>query len=643
MRPKAPRRRARRARWFREDVFAWLTFFLASSSALLGANLWLNRRVLPRDRSFPDAVSDPKILILAFDRIVNQPAPRKIDARELRQHLEALRDAGYVAVSLRAILGFFESGTPLPEKSLLLTFDHGYLSTYDAVDPILRDLGWSAVLFVMTERQDRRDPFFVYWDRIEHMVASGLWEIGSHGHRGHDPIAVDEKGTEGPFFIRTMWLADQGRVETWEEFSKRVSLDHRRAKRLLEDHTGGPILAYAPPLRDVAGLSAAPEAHEITDRIVRSTYRLALYDDRFGVNDRLSDPHRLKRLRVEPSWSTEELMQRVHYAMGDVSPKGSSDEERWVTGSGTARREGDELVVEGKKRADLWRAGSQRAEDWEVELDFWSDGGELWIVQESDRGPELWRWGGTATRTYLQTRRPGERTDVVKSYRASITPGRWHHLRLVKRGLGIWVEMDSQAVRDHPTFLPGRWRGNVGLVQWNPGEARLRVKHLRFRTIPFEARVIDSTFPPEEIQAAIADAPELAAISPRLPERNGEISTHTRDDELVELLSRRFGWEVVPTIRIPGGPAADSAAALRMALALAASGDYSGLRIELDSVRPLEKSHLNRLFEQKARELDWRPGRLVVVDLGGPRELLQGRITRPRTETETGTGTATGK
>jgi peptidoglycan/xylan/chitin deacetylase (PgdA/CDA1 family) len=607
------RRRRPKARWFREDLVGWLLVAAASSSILLATDYWLNRRVLPADREFPSAVPEPKILALAFDRIVSEPAPNKITGDELRRHLRTLESAGFVAVSLEALARFYENGDPLPEKSLVLTFDHGYLSTYNAVDPVLRELGWPAVLFVMTERQERRDPFFVYWDRVEHMIASGLWEIGSHGHFGHDPIPVDAAGGTGPFFIRRLWLVEAGRIESWQEFSERVQRDHDRAKSILSQRTGREILAYAPPLRDVAGLSAAPEAHQVTREIVESTYRLAFFDDRFGVNDGRSDPKRLKRLRVEPGLGPEELGRRIQFALGGATPKEMSWAEPWVSGSGEGTLEGEELVLRGLRRADVWRAGSQWVEDWELEGDVYTDGGELWVVQESDSGPEQWRIGGTAGRTYLQTRTPGERTEVVESYRAAMDPSRWHHLKLIKRGAGVWVALDGEPLSDHPTYLPGRWRGNVGIVHWNPGETGVRLRGLRFREVPFSARVLPSSLPSAEIQAAIADAPLLSALSPRLFEIDAMgLFRAPIDDELLRILSHRFGWEIVPTVRISGADPEVSSAALEQILSEVES--FEGLRVEWSGASEALRKTVVSALETRARELSWKAGRLVVSE-----------------------------
>jgi peptidoglycan/xylan/chitin deacetylase (PgdA/CDA1 family) len=612
-------KRQPRTRWFREDVVAWLLVVAGSSSILLAADYWLHRRVLPPDRDLPAAVPEAKILALAFDRIVSEPAPNKITGDELRRHLRALQSAGFVAVSLDALARFYHGSDPLPEKSMILTFDHGYLSTYDVVDPLLRELGWPAVLFVMTERQERRDPFFVYWDRVDRMVASGLWEIGSHGHHGHDPIPVDEAGGTGPFFIRARFVPEAGRLESWEEFRDRVRRDHDRAKSSLSERTGREILAYAPPLRDVAGLSAAPEAHETMREIVGSTYRLAFFDDRFGVNDRRSNPRRLKRLRVDPSWTPEELLRRVSFSIGGAmskEPQAEAGWGPWASGSGEAQVEGDELGLRGRRRADLWRAGSQWVEDWELEGYVHSNGGELWVVQESSEGPEQWRFGGTSERIYLQTRSPGERTDVVASYEAAMFPSRWHHLLVVKRGTGVFAALDGKPLGEHPTYLPGSWRGNVGIVHWNPGETELRVRGLRFREIPFGARVLSSSLPTEEIQAAIAEAPRLAALSPRLFEIDAMgLSRAPLDFDLLRILARRFGWEIVPTVRISGADPEVSSLALEEILSGVES--FSGLRVEWSGASNALRKSVVSALETRARELAWKDGRLLVVESEG--------------------------
>jgi hypothetical protein len=343
---------------------------------------------------------------------------------------------------------------------------------------------------------------------------------------------------------------------------------------------------------------------------VESTYRLSFYDDRFGVNDRRSDPKRLKRLRVEPGWTSEELLRRIHLSMTGPASVRASWSEAWFSGSGEAALQGEELVLGGEDRADVFRAGSQWVEDWELEGELYIEGGEIWVVQESDQGPEQWRFGGTSERTFLQMRSPGERTEVVATYRTAIEPFRWHRFQLVKRGLGVWAALDSEPLGEHPDYLPGRWRGNVGIVHGNPGRNGARLRGLRFREVPFEARVVPSSLPLGDIQAAIAEQAYLSGLSPRLFEIDGRgLHRTAADRELLRILSHRFGWEIVPTVRISSVHSERILGALEAILS--GTESVSGLRIEWDPAAEALQGAVDSVLEARARELSWKAGRLV--------------------------------
>src|SRR5262245_33132828 len=325
------RRRAYRARTFFKDAVAWLALITLGGAALLSWRYWAYRPLLA---SAPEAgVANPLIVALAYDRVVEDVDGSHVDREQLRKQLEALRDDGFQAIGLETLARFYRGELEsLPSRSLVLTFDHGYLSTADAVDPVLRDLKWPAAMFVMTERQERRDPYFLYWPRLRRMAASGLWEIGSHGRMGHIPIPVDAEGNEGPFFIRRAFLPAEDREETAEAFAARALRDQQMARETLEEQVGRPVIAYAPPLKDVAIASIDPEVVKAHEQAVKTFHAIAFVDDLFGVNDRYSDPHHLKRMRVAARWLPDALEKRVAMALGQDPGKGT-ELGRWVTRS----------------------------------------------------------------------------------------------------------------------------------------------------------------------------------------------------------------------------------------------------------------------------------------------------------------------
>src|ERR1700741_2937317 len=62
-----------------------------------------------------------------------------------------LKSQGYRVVSLKEFLEFVSLKRQLPRKSLVLTFDDGYRAFIQYAYPVLKELGFTATLFVYTD------------------------------------------------------------------------------------------------------------------------------------------------------------------------------------------------------------------------------------------------------------------------------------------------------------------------------------------------------------------------------------------------------------------------------------------------------------------------------------------------------------
>ena len=99
-----------------------------------------------------------------------------------RRDMQWLIDSGYSFY----LPGEVADGAFLAKKSVMVTFDDGYVSGYTLVMPILRELGAKAVVAVIVRRQEENWPTALTWDMCREMVASGLVEIGSHTYDCHE-------------------------------------------------------------------------------------------------------------------------------------------------------------------------------------------------------------------------------------------------------------------------------------------------------------------------------------------------------------------------------------------------------------------------------------------------------------------------
>lgn len=66
----------------------------------------------------------------------------------------------FTVISLNDLLNHLDSGTAIPQKALLLTFDDGLREIYDNVAPILLQRGISATIFVSSGFLDNKKLFF---------------------------------------------------------------------------------------------------------------------------------------------------------------------------------------------------------------------------------------------------------------------------------------------------------------------------------------------------------------------------------------------------------------------------------------------------------------------------------------------------
>ncbi len=99
------------------------------------------------------------------------------------RQLDAIQAAGYTTISLYDLQAHLWEGAPLPEKSVVITFDDAYRDNYTNAFPLLSERGMIATIFVVTDFMDEERPGYLTWEMAREMFAAGI-SIESHG-RNH--------------------------------------------------------------------------------------------------------------------------------------------------------------------------------------------------------------------------------------------------------------------------------------------------------------------------------------------------------------------------------------------------------------------------------------------------------------------------
>ena len=94
----------------------------------------------------------------------------------LEAQLDWLAARGYTTILPGDLAAWFDAGTPLPPRPVMLTFDDGFPDWVTTVLPLLRARGMTAEFYVTIDAvKDGRLP----WDRVRELAAAGMG-IGGH-------------------------------------------------------------------------------------------------------------------------------------------------------------------------------------------------------------------------------------------------------------------------------------------------------------------------------------------------------------------------------------------------------------------------------------------------------------------------------
>jgi len=101
-----------------------------------------------------------------------------LPAEKFEEHLKYLKDNGYYTLTLTDLYDYFVKDTPVPEKSVVLTFDDGYRDNYTVMFPLLKKYNFKATIFVITSNIDKDDNSLTTSNLLE-MEKQGI-DIESH-------------------------------------------------------------------------------------------------------------------------------------------------------------------------------------------------------------------------------------------------------------------------------------------------------------------------------------------------------------------------------------------------------------------------------------------------------------------------------
>lgn len=181
----------------------------------------------------------------------------------LEKQLKYINDNKFTTITIRELYDYLKNNKPIPEKSIVITFDDGYMNNYTEAFPILKALNMKATIFCVGNSLD--GSYYLSHEAIKEMSDYGI-DIESHtvNHVHLDTLSYDEQ-----------------------------LLEMKKSKEILENITGKEVSSIAYPFGDynTDTVKAAKQAG----------YSLG-FTTNLGLSDRSDDIFELDRIYISSNY-----------------------------------------------------------------------------------------------------------------------------------------------------------------------------------------------------------------------------------------------------------------------------------------------------------------------------------------------------
>jgi peptidoglycan/xylan/chitin deacetylase (PgdA/CDA1 family) len=195
-----------------------------------------------------------------------------MSAKGFEEQMRYLKANGYRVVTLKEYVEFVSLQRQLPQKSVLITFDDGYRSFLRYGYPVLKELGFSATLFIYTDYVAAGGNAFT-WPELKKLSDEGFF-IQAHSKSHGDMVRARGEGAA--------------------EYDRRLEAELVQPKALFQK-----FLGYAP---DIIAYPYGRQDDVVAQRTKDRGYVAAFTVRRQGSQS-FVDPHRIHRIQIYPEMS----------------------------------------------------------------------------------------------------------------------------------------------------------------------------------------------------------------------------------------------------------------------------------------------------------------------------------------------------
>jgi hypothetical protein len=338
---------------------------------------------------------DPGFIALSYFGVDRAGTSSLISTQRLEEHMNALKRNGYVTISQKDMMEYYEKGTPLPENSLFLMFEDGRRDTAVYSAKILEKYNYLATIMSYGQKLEGKDDAFLMPKDLKKLKKSSFWEWGTNGYRlsyinvfdRYDhylgELNLQEFNAMSQYLGRNYnqylmdYIRDEEAIpkETQEQMKERISKDYQLMRNLYTKELGELPDLYVLMHANTGAFGNHEKVSEVNEQCIKELFSMNFNREGDSKNDRKTNPYDLTRMQPQAYWYPNHLLMRIKADTGKDMIFEEGDEERkadWeiLKGAGEFRNSQIILTSEPEGNGLLQLKGSGTFKDLSLTTEF---------------------------------------------------------------------------------------------------------------------------------------------------------------------------------------------------------------------------------------------------------------------------------
>lgn len=286
----------------------------------------------------------------------------------LEEHLQALKDQGYVTITQKDIEDYYQSGKSLPKRALYLMFEDGRRDTAIFADNLMERFNYKATMMTYAGVLDYEDPKFLKPKELRDMEESSFWEMGTNGYRLEYINVMDRYGNYigeinplryamiHPYLGRHYnhylmdYIRDKDGVpkESYNHMKRRVTYDYEHLRDVYEDKLGYVPHTYVLMHSNTGRFGNNRDISPVNEQWMRNLFTMNFNREGYCFNQRNSSIYDLTRMQPQPYWPVNHLLMRIKYDINQpiTFKRGDSRHQQdWVNLKGAAQIKAEKYIL----------------------------------------------------------------------------------------------------------------------------------------------------------------------------------------------------------------------------------------------------------------------------------------------------------